>query len=137
MRVRILTVSQICTEGCDPEKIRADAHGILRQTSDGYSLLYTEQTEGGTVSCALSFSEKQATLTRTGALDSSLHFEVGCTHKSVYRVPPLALPHTVTTRALSVEPRTDGFFIRIEYVSRIADVSQTALLTLSVIKEEV
>ena len=135
MRVRILTVSQIRTDGCEPEEIRTDARGIMRATGDGYSLRYTEQTEGGTVSCALSFSDAQVSLTRTGALDSSLCFKAGYTHLGVYRMPPLSFPHRVTTRRLSVREQTDGFLINIEYESELGGAMQSAALTLRIVKE--
>ena len=135
MRARILTVSQIKTDGCEPEEIRTDVRGILRRTGDGYSLRYTEQTEGGTVSCTLSFSSEQVTLTRTGALDSSLCFRVGYTHAGVYRLPPLSFPHRVTTRRLSVREQSDGFLINIEYESELGGAAQSAALTLRIVKE--
>ena len=46
MRATLHLTSRLLTEGCEPELIESRAVGILRADGDGYTLRYTEKTEG-------------------------------------------------------------------------------------------
>ena len=136
MRATLDLVSHLVTEGCEPECIKTRATGILRENADGYTLRYTEKTEGGTLTCALSFSEAGVVrIEQSGAILSDTRYAVGETHKSTYRIPPLSLPRSVTAREVRVERTDFGFEIFVKYDAEIAGARQSAEFTARIERE--
>ena len=133
MRATLHLTSRLLAEGCEPEWIESRAVGILRADGDGYTLRYTEKTEGGTLTCALSFSETGVVrIEQSGAISATAVFEAGVPHTSPYRIPPLSLTRTVTAREVTVRRVSDGFFLHLAYDAEIGTVRQQADLTVQI-----
>ena len=105
----------------DPETIELVTEGILEQTDTGWSLSYEESELTGLAGVNTTFSVKPGciTLTRTGKLASTMVFEEGVIHESLYRMEFGALLLTVCANKVRYELGPQGGTIDLTYAIEI------------------
>lgn len=81
----------------DPEIIELTTEGTIERDGDGWHISYEESELTGLKGVTTSFSihPGKVTLSRDGALQSQMHFEVGQYHHSLYQMEFGALQITV------------------------------------------
>ena len=105
----------------EPETIELVTEGILEQTDTGWSLSYDESELTGLAGVNTTFSVKPGciTLTRTGKLSSTMVFEEGVIHESLYRMEFGALLLTVCANKVRYELGPQGGTIDLTYAIEI------------------
>lgn len=105
----------------EPETIELVTEGILEQTDTGWSLSYEESELTGLAGVNTTFSVKPGciTLTRTGKLSSTMVFEEGVIHESLYRMEFGALLLTVCANKVRYELGPQGGTIDLTYAIEI------------------
>lgn len=81
----------------DPEINDVSPVGTMKIFGDEISISYKESVEGAEISTDILKTENGVTVTRRGALSSTLHFAPNEVYKTIYSVPPYKFDMTVTT----------------------------------------
>ena len=105
----------------DPETIELVTEGILEQTQEGWSLSYDESELTGLAGVRTTFQVKPGcvTLNREGKLSSTMVFEEGVIHESLYRMEFGALLLTVCAKQVFFDIVPDGGTIDLLYAIEI------------------
>ncbi len=109
----------------DPETIELVTEGILEQTETGWSLSYEESELTGLAGVNTTFTVRPGciTLSRTGKLSSTMVFEEGVIHESLYRMEFGALLLTVCANKVRYDLNPQGGTIDLTYA---IEIEQTA-----------
>ena len=105
----------------DPETIELVTEGILEQTQEGWSLSYDESELTGLAGVRTTFQVKPGcvTLNREGKLSSTMVFEEGVIHESLYRMEFGALLLTVCANKVRYDLSEKGGTIDLSYAIEI------------------
>ncbi len=104
-------------EDREPVVIELTTEGTLRREGEALVMTYAESTLTGLEGTTTAFEIREGSvrLIRTGAVNSTMHFEVGQTDRSLYDTG--MGPLLVTTRTRRIEDRLDetGGSLRVDY----------------------
>lgn len=105
----------------EPETIELVTEGALEQTEKGWSLSYEESELTGLAGVTTTFTLEPGcvTLSRTGKLSSTMVFQEGVVHESLYRMEFGALLLTVCASKVSYELSPSGGTIDLTYTIEI------------------
>ena len=108
-----------------PETIELVTEGVLEETDTGWNLSYEESELTGLAGVRTTFTVKPGyiTLTRTGKLSSTMVFEEGVIHESLYRMEFGALLLTVCANKVRYDLGPQGGTIDLTYA---IEIEQTA-----------
>lgn len=88
------------TEG-EREVSEAEHIGAMKISSGDLSLSYRENTEGGSVFSDILLHESGAvTVRRSGAIDSTMHFDENEEYNTVYSLPPYKFDMSIKTKRI-------------------------------------
>lgn len=109
----------------EPETIELVTEGVLEQTETGWSLSYEESELTGLAGVKTTFTLAPGciTLSRTGKLSSTMVFEEGVIHESLYRMEFGALLLTVCANKVCYELCPQGGTVDLSYA---IEIEQTA-----------
>lgn len=101
----------------EPEVIELVTEGSMEFRDGGWDISYQESDLTGLAGVQTTFRVEpdKVTLIRTGALRSTMEFQIGSTHDSLYQMEFGALMITVTTRHLFYDILPDGGSIDLVY----------------------
>ena len=101
----------------EPDTIELVTEGTMAFTNGGWDISYQESDLTGLQGVTTTFRVEpdKVTLTRTGPLRSTMEFQVGKSHDSLYELDFGALMITVTTRHLYFDILPDGGCIDLVY----------------------
>lgn len=101
----------------DPEIIELVTEGEMAFRGGGWDISYAESELTGLAGVTTTFriEPNKVTLTRTGALRSTMKFQIGDSHDSLYQMDFGTLMLTVTTRHLFYDILPDGGCIDLVY----------------------
>ena len=99
----------------EPEKAVSECIGSLRISDGRISLIYTENTEGGSIRSEIVCLDDRVFVTRSGAIESELCFAEGERHRSVYSIPPYKFDAEVEAKRVKVEVNENGGRIDLLY----------------------
>jgi len=104
-------------EGAPPGESELTTEGTLEMTADGLRLSYEETELTGLEGTTTTFdvAPDHVILTRTGSLNSQMHFSVGRLHTSLYETPFGALTVDVRTESLRSTLTERGGELEIRY----------------------
>lgn len=109
------------------EKTETTSVGYLHIYDDGRTLVtYSESGEGGAVTTEILVSGRVVTVSRKGAIESSISFEEGKTHKSLYSIPPYRFDAEVKTKKVKLELYSEKGRIELCYNMRIGGEERAA-----------
>lgn len=103
--------------GQDPEIIQLVTEGIMEFRSGGWDISYEESELTGLEGVTTTFriEPEKVTLTRTGALNSTMIFQENVPHESLYQMPFGALLLTVQATRVFFDIVPDGGVIDLSY----------------------
>ena len=129
------TVEELNEKGLVESSDRTDAtHSADLATRDGIVRIeYTEKTESGDLKTVLTARDERVTLIRHGAIESEFLFEVGLTHKSIYRMPPYAFDTEVRAVKITNDLNKRGTLSLLYYMT-LGGAEKRIKMTLSVIE---
>lgn len=105
---------------------RTDESSIatVRLADGEISISYKTLSEGAEIFTAYLLRGKELTVTRRGALNSTMVFSVGRTFNSVYEIPPYKFDMTVTAKRLSASVTEQGGNIDLLYEMTVGGASK-------------
>ena len=103
--------------GQEPELIRLDTEGTMEFRNGGWDITYEESELTGLAGVTTTFRVEpdKVTLTRTGKLTSTMVFQEGVPHDSLYRMEFGALMISVNATRLFFDIVPDGGSIDLAY----------------------
>lgn len=103
--------------GQEPEVIRLDTEGTMEFRNGGWDITYEESELTGLAGVTTTFrvEPEKVTLIRTGKLSSTMVFQEGVAHDSLYRMEFGALMISVKTTRLFFDIVPDGGTIDLVY----------------------
>lgn len=109
--------------GQEPEVIRLDTEGYMTFRDGGWNITYEESELTGLAGVTTTFRVEpgKVTLTRTGRLSSTMVFQEGVAHDSLYKMEFGALMITVKATRLFYDIVSDGGCIDLVYHIVIED----------------
>ncbi len=111
----------------EAEKTETASVGYLHIYDDGKALVtYTESGEGGQVTTEILVSGKTVTVSRRGAIESSMRFEEGVTHKSLYSIPPYRFDAEVRASMVKAEIYSEKGRIELKYIMKVGGSQRAA-----------
>lgn len=101
----------------EPEVMELVTEGAMEFTEGGWNISYQESDLTGLQGVTTTFrvEPEKVTLIRTGPLRSTMEFQIGQSHDSLYQMEFGALMITVTTRHLFFDILPEGGFIDLVY----------------------
>ena len=109
------------------EKTESSSVGYLHIYDDGRTLVtYAEKGEGGSVTTEILVSGNVVTVSRKGAIESSMRFEEGATHKSIYSIPPYRFDAEVKASKVKTELYPDKGRIELVYIMKVGGTERAA-----------
>lgn len=108
-------------EGQEPEVVELTTEGVMTQTAEGWSISYEETDLTGLQGATTTFTVKPGhiTLTRTGTVQSSMVFQEGIRHESLYQLDVGALMVCVCARRIQTELSMEGGYLDVYYTIQI------------------
>lgn len=108
-------------EGQEPEVVELTTEGVMTQTAEGWSISYEETDLTGLQGTTTTFTVKpgHVTLTRTGTVQSSMVFQEGVRHESLYQLDVGALMVCVCARRIQTELSMEGGYLDVYYTIQI------------------
>lgn len=110
----------------DAERSISECEGFLRYCDGEAVITYSESGEGGSVSSEIKYRDKEASVKRTGAIESELYFKEGVTHSSLYSIPPYKFDASVTTRKIRASLTEFGGTLDLFYNMKIGGAEKSA-----------
>ena len=101
----------------DPETIELVTEGQMEYSGGGWNISYQESDLTGLQGVTTTFRVEpdKVTLTRTGGLRSTMEFQLGTSHDSLYQLEFGTLMITVTTKHLFFDILPEGGVIDLVY----------------------
>ena len=114
----------------DPEVIELTTEGILEDWENGWRISYEESELTGLKGVTTTFYIKpgKVTLSRSGALRSEMHFEVGQYHHSLYQMEFGALQITVYASQVDYSLNETGGTLDLVYAIDIENTSSGLII---------
>ena len=110
----------------ETERTISECDGFLR-FSDGESVItYSESGESGSVSSEIRYKDGEATVKRSGAIESEILFKEGLTHDSIYCVTPYKFDASVTTKKIRAQLDECGGRLDLFYNMKIGGAEKSA-----------
>lgn len=125
-KIKLTIHSHIDNEDSTPEVNDADYEGIMKICGEEIGFSYEENSEGGKLLCDILVRGDRVTVSRRGAIRSTLVFEQGKTYGSIYEIPPYKFDMSVTTKRLKHKLDTTGGVIDILYEMKLGGASKRA-----------
>ena len=109
--------------GQEPEVIRLDTEGTMEFRDGGWDITYEESELTGLLGVTTTFRVEpgRVTLSRTGKLSSTMVFQEGVSHDSLYKMEFGALMITVTATRIFCDLTPAGGFLDLVYHIVIED----------------
>ena len=119
------------------EVSEASHSGAMKLAAGELSLSYRENTEGGSVFSDILIHESGAvTVRRTGAIDSTLHFDTAEEFNTVYSLPPYKFDMNVKTERISNTLSIFGGSLEIEYLMTVGGAKKHVNMIIDVSEEK-
>lgn len=114
----------------DPEVIELTTEGILEDWENGWRISYEESELTGLKGVTTTFyiNPGKVTLSRSGALRSEMHFEVGQYHHSLYQMEFGALQITVYASQVDYSLNETGGTLDLVYAIDIENTSSGLII---------
>ena len=126
----ISTLTDLSSAGLpegEPEKSESFADGKIKFTPSGDIFIsYKEDTEGGAVFSDIKISESKVTVLRRGAIESTMVFEEGILHRSVYTLPPYRMDMEIMTRRIRKSISEKSIALSLIYEMKIGGSPRSA-----------
>ena len=111
----------------ESERTETKATGYLHIYDNGrYLLTYSESGEGGTVTTEIAVMGKRVTVSRKGAIESSMEFEEGLEHRSLYSIPPYRFDALIEAKRVNLELSELKSRIELHYNMKIGGAVRSA-----------
>ena len=121
----------------DRELSESTHTGAMKISCGETSLSYRESTEGGSVFSDILIHESGAvTVRRTGAIDSTLHFDENEEFNTVYSLPPYKFDMSVKTEKIKNTLSILGGTLEIKYEMTVGGAKKLVLMQISVSEEK-
>ena len=110
--------------------------GAMKISCGAISLSYRENTEGGSVFSDILLHESGAvTVRRTGAIDSTMHFDENEEFNTVYSLPPYKFDMSVRTKKIRSTLSEAGGTIEIFYEMTLGGADKRVKMKIEVSEE--
>ncbi len=110
----------------DAERTVSECEGFLRYSDGEAVITYSESGEGGSVTSEIKYKDGEASVKRSGAIESEMLFKEGLTHDSIYCVTPYKFDASVTTRKIRAEINECGGRLDLFYNMKIGGAEKSA-----------
>ena len=118
----------------DNSEVSESAHsGAMKLSAGELSLSYRESSENGSVFSDILIHESGAvTVRRTGAIDSTLHFDTSEEFNTVYSLPPYKFDMNVRTKRISNTLSISGGSLEIDYLMTVGGAKKRVNMKIDV-----
>lgn len=135
-RLNILsTLSDMDASGLpegDPEKTEISVNGTIRFDSRGDVFIsYREDSEGGAIFSDIKISKSKVTVLRRGAIESTLVFEEGIIHRSVYSLPPYKMDMEIITGRIRKNIDDGNLQLTLNYQMKVGGSKRAAVFKIT------
>lgn len=121
----------------DRETSEASRSGAMKISCGEISLSYRENTDSGSVFSDILVHESGAvTVRRSGAIDSTLHFDENEEFNTVYSLPPYKFDMNVKTSKIKNTLSVLGGTLEIAYEMTVGGAKKRVLMTIEVSEEK-
>lgn len=111
--------------------------GAMKLSSGEISLSYRENTEGGSVFSDILIHESGAvTVRRSGAIDSTMHFDENEEYNTVYSLPPYKFDMTVRTKKIRSALSEQGGSLDIFYEMSVGGAEKRVKMKIEVSEDK-
>ena len=115
----------------DREVSESNAVGNLTVDERGTIISYSESTEGGEVRTRMEIADGSVSVSRHGAIESSMLFSEGVAHSSVYGAPPYSFDVRILTKKLRGGIGENGGELSIFYDMEIGGAKKSVKMTVN------
>lgn len=123
--------------GVDRELSESSHKGAMKISCGETSLSYRENTEGGSVFSDILIHQSGAvTVRRTGAIDSTLHFDESEEFNTVYSLPPYKFDMSVKTEGIKNTLSILGGMLEIKYEMTVGGAKKRVLMQIETSEEK-
>ena len=131
----ISTLTDLSSAGLpegEPEKSESFTDGKIKFSPSGDIFIsYKEDTEGGAVFSDIKISESKVTVLRRGAIESTMVFEEGILHRSLYSMPPYRMDMEIMTKRIR-RTLSDGVLsLNLIYEMKIGGSARSAVFKIN------
>lgn len=108
-------------EGQEPDAVELTTEGVMTQTAEGWHISYEETDLTGLQGATTTFEVMpgRVTLTRTGSVQSSMVFQEGVRHESLYQLDVGALMVSVCAKRIQAQFSETGGYLDVFYTIQI------------------
>ena len=103
-----------------------ECEGFLRYSDGEAVITYSESGESGSVTSEIKYKDGEATVKRSGTIESELYFKEGVTHRSIYSVVPYKFDAEVHTRRIRASLGECGGTLDLFYNMKIGGADKSA-----------
>ena len=122
----------------EPEKSEAQVLGSIAKRADGsVTLSYEEESEGGKVFCDMLLAEKKVTVLRRGEIESTLVFDEGTIHRSLYTLPPYSFDMEMFTKKIRCSMTDLGGKLELIYIMKVGGAERSCRMKIEAAAEGV
>ena len=113
------------------------ARAAVRSDGDCLTVSFTERSEGAKSLATFTLSGDTLTVSRTGAIESTLVFQNGKSYKTLYKIPPYAFDMTVKTLRLDIGMTEAGGEISVLYTMSIGGADKRVRMKIFLMRGDV
>ena len=116
----------------EPEKSEVCLQGKIKFAESGDVFLsYKEDSEGGAIFSDIKISDVKVTVLRRGAIESTMVFEEGILHRSLYSMPPYRMDMEIMTKRIR-RTLSDGVLsLNLIYEMKIGGSARSAMFKIN------
>ena len=130
-KIKLTIHSHIDNADSHPEINDSEYEAYMKICGKEIGLSYEERSEGGTLFSDILLRDGRVTVSRRGAIRSTLVFEEGKTYGSIYEIPPYKFDMNIKTKKLKIALNECGGVIDILYDMDLGGAIKKARMKIS------
>ena len=117
MTKNVIVIMEGFQFGEEKERIAVKADGVYQFRNGKHFIRYEERIEGveGAIKSRIKIAPDQITITKSGAANTVMTFELGKVTSAAYHTPYGSLPLQIKTRKMHVEEKEDEMMVNLDY----------------------
>ena len=118
----------------ETEKTELRLQGNIRFDDRGNTFIsYREDTENGAILSDVKISDGKVTVLRRGAIESTMVFEEGILHRTVYSLPPYSMDMEIMTKRIRRSTAEGSLSLSLSYEMKIGGSARSAVFKINAI----
>ncbi len=114
------------------ESTSTNADGSMSKQKDGsLTVSYEEESESGKILSDIKITDSKITVRRRGAIESTMVFEEGVIHRSLYTLPPYSMDMQIYTKRIRRNMRFGGGELTLIYEMKIGGTTRSCTMKIT------